>query len=826
MSSKDMTPERWERIQTMIDTTLPMDPAARAREIRTRCDGDEDLIREVEEYLRLDDSGDFLERPVRLEERAPWANISRLNTIYGPYRTVEKISTGGMGDVYKAVEGSDFDRVVALKLIKRDVMSDEVVARFHNERKILSQLEHPNIARLYGGGETPDGLPYFAMEYVDGIPIDQYCNEHRLDVRARLELFLDVCAAVEVAHNHLVVHRDIKPGNILVTEEGVAKLLDFGIARPLVHEMMARTVHTSRDQAPMTVRYASPEMIRAGSINIASDIYTLGVVLYELLTGRLPCDLDNLSGVEIYDAIRKREPARPSTVVRQDRRVVRPNGSVRETPAAKIARARSMEIAKLQRRLSGDLDAIVLKALAKEPRGRYANARDFAADLRRHLEGEPVRARQWTFFYGAGKFIRRNRWLVATATTVLIFVIALTQQYFAAQEQRDRAETVTRLMEDIFKVAEPEQRPDGVLTGKDLFDGILSIIREEVQKNPAAYEPTTYAKYLDLLARSYNNLGHYQEARELWPEALEIWEDHRPGDHSEFARMINNLGFACYRLGDYSCAENNFRRSLEMKQRLGQPPIEQAKTMFNLAACYNLRGAFDEAFSEYRKTLHIREAEHEEEIGLASTWLGLGSVEYSRGRFKDANAYFEDALRVYLAEYSQQHTRTASANDLLGRVALARGSLAVAEKYLDAALETRLTLLGDDDPATAKTRKSLVDLRLRQGRTGEAKDLFADAVIVLESSRDVAEQAEAKSLQGALLLAEDQFDAAEPMLLESYQILRENRSAAATVTCLALDRIVALYKKWERPDRAAPFRETQWQTCPWASQRKASTFSE
>ena len=351
-----MNPERWSEVCRLFDAARELPREDRAAFLEGECGGDRELESEVSSLLESDDAQSFLDRPPG--NPLPWPEAG-LQRRAGPYELREEIGHGGMGVVYEAVRRDQgFERVVAVKLVKRGMDTDFILRRFESERRILADLDHPNIARVLDGGETSDGLPFFVMELIEGRSLLEYCQEKKLDTRARLEIFRQVCSAVTYAHQRLVIHRDIKPANILVTDEGVPKLLDFGIAKLLVGEAGAAAQRTETEFRVLTPEYASPEQLLGREITTSSDVYSLGVVLYELLTGQRPYKLETRSPEEITGAVVRQQPAKPST----------------------------------KARLHKDLDHIVLMALRKEPERRYASAEQLGEDIRRHLEGLPVRA--------------------------------------------------------------------------------------------------------------------------------------------------------------------------------------------------------------------------------------------------------------------------------------------------------------------------------------------------------------------------------------------------------------------------------------------------
>ncbi len=442
-----MTEEQMQRVKEVYETAAERDPAEWAALLDEACSGDRELRAEVEELLGfLPQSGDFIERP-------PLADASLFNSIaqrlaagrrIGTYEVLEEIGRGGMGAVYLAVRADDeFNKQVAIKLVWPGFDSAEIVRRFKQERQILANLDHPNIARLLDGGTTEEGWPYVVMEYVDGAPITDYCNERQLPVAERLKLFGQVCEAVAYAHRNLVVHRDLKPGNIFVTRDGEVKLLDFGIAKILDPALRPDAMSLTRSgMYAMTPEYASPEQARNDNITAATDVYSLGVTLYELLTGVHPFRFKTRALHEMLRVICEDEPARPSLVCstafrRQDSETPPEGGTTNA-----LSNARENTADRLRRRLQGDLDNIILKAIRKEPERRYASVEQLSEDIGRHLAGQPVIARRGSTVYRARKFIRRNKTAVAGVTILVLallagLIFAIRQARMAREEARE-----------------------------------------------------------------------------------------------------------------------------------------------------------------------------------------------------------------------------------------------------------------------------------------------------------------------------------------------------------------------------------------------------
>jgi eukaryotic-like serine/threonine-protein kinase len=423
-----MTPERWQKVEELFHLSLEREASQRAAFLDEACAGDPDLRDRVESLLAYDErESDFLET-LASGVRSDWLDegqhVPMVGRRVGPYQVTREIGRGGMGAVYLAVRADDqYQKQVAIKLIKHGMDTETILRRFRTERQILANLDHPNIAKLLDGGTTDEGLSYFIMDYVEGLPIDLYCDTQKLTTGQRLRLFRTVCSAVAYAHQNRVVHRDLKPGNILVTAQGVVKLLDFGVAKLLNPEASSKTTGgTAGALRPMTPEYASPEQVRGSAITPASDIYSLGVLLYELLTGHRPHRVQSRTPQEIEHAICEEEPEKPSTVISRVEEA--PDRDCPLTPAS-VSETREGQPDKLRRRLAGDLDTIVLMALRKEPERRYGSVELLSEDIRRHLEGLPVIARHDAFGYRSAKFIKRNKAAVIAATLSAGIILGL-----------------------------------------------------------------------------------------------------------------------------------------------------------------------------------------------------------------------------------------------------------------------------------------------------------------------------------------------------------------------------------------------------------------
>ncbi|HTS37880.1 MAG TPA: protein kinase [Candidatus Solibacter sp.] len=573
-----MTPERWQQIREIFDQALTVEAHERPPFLEKTCAGDADLRQEVESLLASDHEAGtkFLNTPaVDLAHAEPNPGPSRVGRRTGAYTILEEIGHGGMGEVYRAGRADgQYEKEVAIKLVRGGYDTAAVLERFRHERQILASLDHPNIARLLDGGTTDEGIPYLVMELIEGIPIDRYCNAHDLNVNQRLRLFLQVCSAVQYAHQRLVIHRDLKPGNILVTKEGVPKLLDFGIAKIL--DPAAGVEATIA--GPLTPEYASPEQVRGEPITTASDVYSLGVVLYQLLAGRSPYPPKTKTPHEFARAICESEPDRPSVAV------LKPPQAA-ESEEAKLPDAAR---AKLRRRLAGDLDDIVMMALRKEPQRRYASVEQFTEDIRRHLDGLPVIARRDSWRYRAGKFAIRHK-LAATASALVLLAIAggvaatIREARIADAHQR-RAE---QRFNDVRKLA------------NSLMFEIDEAIRDLPGSTPARRLLVTRAQeYLDSLNQQAK--GDVSLQKEL---------------ASAYDRVGDVLGYPyAANLGDNRAALENYRKAQAIRESLisaAPNDIDLQRdlvgTYLRLAQVAEASGDFIESLSALAKALPIAE---------------------------------------------------------------------------------------------------------------------------------------------------------------------------------------------------------------------------
>jgi serine/threonine protein kinase/tetratricopeptide (TPR) repeat protein len=644
-----MTPERWQRINEMFHAALILDGGERRAFLVAQSAGDDALRAKVAALLASHEQADgFIQGDVfgdaaqlLVEDEAE----AMIGQHVGLYKINREIGRGGMGTVYLATRDDDqFDQQVAIKVVRRGMDTDLVLARFRNERQILAGFDHPNIARLFDGGSTETGLPYFIMEYVEGQAIDAYCDSHRLSTAARLELFRTVCSAVQYAHQNLVIHRDIKPSNILVTAAGVAKLLDFGIAKLLHSEATQGTATTSIVQRLMTPEYASPEQVRGEHVTTVSDVYSLGVLLYELLSGHSPYHFKTLLPQDIAQVISDSEPEKPSTVINRVEEVTTGGQKGSKLTPESVSKTRDGRPEKLRRKLAGDLDNIVLMAMRKEPPRRYSSVEQFSEDIRRHLNGLPVVARKATLSYRGATFIRRNTVAVAAAAVIslilLVGIAATGWEARVARGERARAEAAG---------ARAERRFNEV---RKLAHSVLFDYNEAVQDLPGSM-PVRERLVKDALEYLDSLAGEANDDPSLQRELATAYE--KVGDVQGRTLRAN--------MGDTSGAKESYRKALRIRETLVAANPKDASSRSDLADSYREFGrllwtASDTAggLENARKDLFLREALMPENptnmqarFSLGVSHADVGEILLEQGVTTDAAESLRQALAVFEA---------------------------------------------------------------------------------------------------------------------------------------------------------------------------------
>lgn len=748
-----MTPERWQRIRPILDRALELQGEERATFLRERCDDDAALRADVDTLLRAEArGGPPLDAPVaeyadalvaELADARSRAEGGALGTglgaasveqpefvpagkRVGPWRIVRELGRGGMAIVYLAERADGaYEQQVALKLLQGGPQAADLVSRFERERQILASLEHRHIARLVDGGLTADGQPWFAMEYVEGEHIDRFCDRRRLTVEERLELFVQIARAVQAAHRALVVHRDLKPSNILVNAEGEPRLLDFGIAKPLDTEASATAA--TGTVLMLTPDYASPEQVRGAQATTASDVYQLGLLLYELLTGMRAQRVARRSSTELERVVIERTPPPPSTAARTgDAAAAR--GDARRTTAPELAR-----------RLSGDIDAIILQALRKEPERRYGSAAELADDVRRHLASLPVTARPDFLWYRARKFVHRHALGMATAAGFVLLVAALVAFYtLRLQEERDqarieaaKAQAAQDYLVELFEAADPAQARGETITVQEVVQRGIARLDEDLEA-----QPEVHVEMLKVLGRVEQGLGDFDLSTKLLEQALTGTRELRGEEHLDVAEAAALLGEAFRWSGEWDRAESLLREALTIRRRLiqGDDP-DVAINIDRLARTIEMQGDLEEAETLYREALAMRERLFgESSDAVAANLNNLGWLLHEMGKMDEA----EEALRRSLVikeerlELPSPHPKIASNMSNLAVVLREQGKYGEAEHYFVQALEQERKLHGEDHPRFATALNNLALLHMDMARYGQAARLFRQ---VLENDR-------------------------------------------------------------------------------------------
>jgi serine/threonine-protein kinase len=771
-----MTTGRSERVEALFEQALTRPTRDREAWLALACGSDDALQSEVRELLQAHAMPDGILDRAPVPPPAPERRI-------GAYRLVRELGRGGMGVVYLAErDDGQFTRRVALKLLRASPDAEELHRRFIAERQILASLVHPNIAQLLDGGVTDGRLPYLVMEYVDGLPITTYCDRQRLTIDDRLRLFQDVCKAVHHAHQNLVIHRDLKPSNIMVTGDGQVKLLDFGIAKLLNPGMSAVAVPVTRTELRiMTPEYASPEQVRGDPLSTASDVYALGVVLYELLAGRRPYRLTSSAPAELARVICEEDPDPPSVAILRQRDDA--------PPISDVSATRHTTPERLRGELRGDLDAIVLMAMRKEPGRRFASAALLAQDLDRALIAMPVLAHRDTRSYRARKFLRRHRVVVSAGALAALSLIggagaALWQARVAAAQrdiahrQAERAEGERRQSEEVanflfalFEASEPNQAESDTLQARDLLE------RGRARIAGLAGQPLVQARMMDVMARVYTSLGEYERSRELLEQALGLRRSAYGDRHLEVARTRAELGEAYRRLGRYVEATREVTAALTVQRSLlGGDHAELAPTLMQLAGLRVYAADLDSSARLAQEAVGVLERAFGPVDTLVAQGLIVQAASLRRlADYDEAERLVRRAMQIYEQTIGTHHPLYADAIMNLGYLLEEDGArLDETEAIYRRALEIRRAALGSRHRVVAVTLGNLAGVISRQGRGTEADSLYREHVALLGAVLGAGHPslAEAQSNRAMALARNGRAAEAEQLARESLEEFR------------------------------------------------------
>jgi len=730
----------WEVLQTLFRQATSLDPQAREAFVNKETEHDSSLREKLLHLLANDRHTQMspLSRAVgsALIDVIHDQRRALVGRIIGSYRLAAILGQGGTGTVYLGERADrQYSGRVAIKIVDYSALQGGLDARFRAERQILANLNHPNIARLLDAGEMEDGQPYLVMEYVEGEPVDSYCDSRNLDLRQRLQLFSQICDAVRYAHQNLIVHRDLKPANILVTPNGVPKLLDFGIAKLLEgsdHGNPGPALTRLNDRL-LTPEYASPEQILGGTVTTASDVYSLGVILYELVCGLRPYRVPtSASQLELERSICVSDPDRPSTAVTRATKTL-------DVPIDEIASARSLTPERLSRQLLGDIDSIVLRALRKEPQHRYSSVEQLAADVARHLANEPVHARQGNWLYYSQRFTKRHTTGVVASVCLLIFIVGVAivmsvqrQQIAAALERatqdEERAETVSEFMLNVFSAADPYVHAGKEPTARSLLEEAAHRIQNDLDQHPVVR-----ARLLEAIGRSYQRMGHAERAIPYLEESISIQRkfDSRG---TRLASALMELAIAQRETARYEQSDQTFSEALELVRSMGETRTEaRAQLLVDIGRLEMIRSNVDQAERYFTSSLKLmRELRGPRDPEVGAILSELATVMTWKNELEQAEIYARQAAEAY-ARMPETHPDRVIVERTLAQILYHRNRFSESGPLFERTLRTQRLLYGSQNAAVAETLGALAQLRLAEGKHDEAERLLREALKIHES---------------------------------------------------------------------------------------------
>jgi serine/threonine protein kinase/TolA-binding protein len=816
-----MVDDRWERLQDLFSRAVELPEHEREAFIAAETGDDKELKDELLELLACDVGqstgplthalGAAIDATTRDRRKA------LVGRVIGNYKLASILGHGGTGTVYLGERADrQYSAQVAVKIVDNAPMHGDLGLRFRAERQILASLNHANIARLLDAGETKEGQPYLVMEYVHGEPVDRYCDRQQLDLTARLKLFLEICNAVQYAHQNLIVHRDLKPANILVTAEGSPKLLDFGIAKLLdTGDAAAMLALTRMNDRLLTPEYASPEQILGRQVTTASDVYALGVVLYELLTGLRPYTVpSSASQLELERSICITDPQRPSTAVKKAMEAAQTVEG--ESPIAAIALARCLQPDRLQKRLLGDIDAIVMRALRKEPQHRYGSVEQLAADVRRYLSAEPVVARQGNWLYYSQRFVRRHAFGVSAGAffflVIVAFAVAMSIQNQRIAAERDRAanesksaQAVSEFMLDVFSAAEPFKAQGKEITARQLLEQSGMQVRADKGMRPEVRarllasigrafrrsgDPERSLSYLEdavhlrrqmpnsgglpaaedmsELAITLRALGDMNGSARVIKEAMALCERIGAQRTPTYATLLTNRGRVEFASGDVSRSRQSFEQALALNRQVRGPNDQEiAVVLLDLSLVFmwmddipSVERVTRQAVDIFRLTANDL---HPDRV-LAETRLGEALL--MQNHINEAGVMFESTLEKQRILFGNNSRQVAEVLDSLSQIRRAQGQLAESEQFAAEALSSAVNAMGAEHAYTPYFRTSYASVLMRRAKYTEAERELRHSLDTLAKTRPADHQyvCSAEHLLGEVLLETNRLTDAEGML--------------------------------------------------------------
>lgn len=845
-----MEKKDWKKLSRIFDKVLTLPQENRTAYIKNICGNDSELEKKVRDMLdKIEESDQYFEEQFEKNQ----AVIDELDSLLenagkdedyfegktiGRWVVTELIGRGGMGSVYRAqrTDESGIHQIGALKIVHHSLITPSHIERFKLEQQILSGLQHPNISGFIDSGITDDGIPYMVMEYVEGEPILEYCNRQNLSIEKRLEIFKVICRTIQYAHKSLIVHRDLKPENILVTKDRRVKILDFGIAKlldPNVYEGSA--IETKPGMRLLSLEYASPEQISGAAITTSTDIYSLGVLLYKLLTGLHPFDVDGHSYREVEKMVLEQNAPLLSSRL----------GSLsNRDQLEKISRSRKTDPSDLIKKMKGDLDAIVNKALRKDPERRFDSVESLLIDIDRYQNELPIYARPDSVGYRARKFLHRHRWAVSAVAMIILALTAglattlwqaeqARQNAEQARQNQQQAEQVSDFLIELFEESDPTEANDGSKTAREMLDQGFEKVQTELEDQPAIqaqmlgiigkvytnlglYEQaypaleqavagyrnigetsTDYASILLLLSNLHYRLGEMEEAEVTARESLEMTIDLYGPDHPEVASVLNTLALALEELGEMEEAYEAYYRVIEIRRQNSEQNSNLAANLNNLAILLQEDGQLDEADELFKEAVALVEDEWgEEHPYMAYTLSGYSGVHQDRGEYDLAEDDLQRALKIGLVSFPPEHPFIAVVLYNLGGLFEEMENYSEAINYYEQGLTLRRNSLPPEHPDIATSLDATGTALVKAERAAEAEPLFREALTIRENDFEENDWriAQVESHLGRCLLLQHKYDEAELLLAKSHPILDEALGPDNLHTQRALEDLKELQK--------------------------------
>ncbi|MHA2099182.1 MAG: tetratricopeptide repeat protein [Candidatus Kariarchaeaceae archaeon] len=728
-------------------------------------------------------------------------------------RLLQKIGEGGMGIVYLAEQEKPIRRKVAVKIIKHGMDTKEVIARFESERQALAIMDHPNIAKVFYAGFTENSRPYFAIEYVKGIPISEHCEKHRININQRLKLIIKVCEGVQHAHQKAIIHRDLKPSNVLITiqdDQEIPKIIDFGVAKATAQRLTEQMMYTEIGQIIGTPEYMSPEQaeMTGQDIDTRTDVYSLGVILYKLLAGTLPFDAANLRQVGHYamkNIIREKIPPKPSTRVSI---TLKETGNSPESP--------TQNLPGLAGELKGDLDWITMMAIEKDRTRRYGSANDLADDIKRYLNNEPIEARPPSVSYLLNKFVRRHRGAVPAMLIIVILIIAslitLSIQNNRTKEKRDRANKeaeksnqVSEFLVNIFQMSDPSEALGNTITARELLDKGAADIDDKLKD-----QPEIQSELMNTMGKVYQNLGLYDNAGDLIGKSLKMRRGLFGDNNLDVAATLENMAILEWNQGNYDSAETHFKESLDIRLRiLGAENLEVATSLNNLGVLYATQGELKKSESFIRESLALRrklsDSDHPD---LAESINNLGNILYNTGNLDEAEPLYRESLELDRKLLGDNHPDLAISLNNLAALLASKEDFEGAESLYKESLEMRRRLLGAKHPGVATVMNNLGSLNIQKGDLNSAEKYYVEALEIRREVLGNEHQYVASTLRGLASVLESmgEYQSAEKMFKESLSIYQKNYGDQHRKTIRVINNLISLYETWGKQTKVSEYR--------------------